>query len=714
MPEEILRVVLDATRQAVKTHGDATRFWVNEVGQLADLRQDADHWWIDPTRHVLMLKPLQLEHDFSISDDTVPRLRKADFDYSLTPADHWQEVGYRFSDDYYLLNDGTDEIVTTKTTYVRNRPFWFSFYVHGQRNDLYKVVELAFGQYRLDVYSDGRCDLFDISSGEVYRTSGNLGLRQGDSLNQQMIDVMILPYRHRSILFWSNKGWWVYDDYRLSAAKSETGDYTITAAGKFSVRFPNSKAVCQFMPVRFQPIMEFLTGVNCFRHPPTTTQDITITVSTDAFMEAMAAGITGYALLFEEDGETPFVPDGTQQKIRLRWGVSAGDPVPAYSDWTGFIYGANVGFDYEVDDTEDNQLDIADDILEIALDIPDNIEGESLTVKLKNADKYGPEASPGIENLSHRQVQIYIGAAEIWRGVTSEVWREESANPNVSIGGFRAKSIYADLLQRSALTDTGSFCGMTHLAAMKWLANYVGIPDDHLQFEAEGSPDLIPVTEECEAHNKERNAWRPELGDSCWEWARRINDFKADWLLDSYPSGGVYLLRYANEANLPTTPGKTLYMDASTTPGEWQKWVRECKYAIIEPEVNELWVRGCNDRGEAMIALFLDADSQNPMLALGERQDNWLGCRQLGYVAAPYIRTMADLVTACKGLARKTTKAIKVASWTAQWTPGLWRHDVVELSGVGNYRITDLRIRFQLETEGMVLRPCEFVGRKVT
>jgi len=43
----------------------------------------------------------------------------------------------------------------------------------------------------------------------------------------------------------------------------------------------------------------------------------------------------------------------------------------------------------------------------------------------------------------------------------------------------------------------------------------------------------------------------------------------------------------------------------------------------------------------------------------------------------------------------------------------MWRNDVVELSGVGNYRITDMRIRFQLETEGMVLRPCEFVGRKV-
>ena len=718
MPEEILRVVLDAPRQAVKTHGDATHFLVNTVSQLADSDQDAYHWWIDPTRHVLMLKPLQLETDFSISADTVPRLVKTDFDYSVS-ADNWQEVSYRFTGDTFLINNGTDETVTTKTTYERNRPFWFSFYVHGQRNDVYLVVQLTFGAYRLDIYSNGKCDLYDISSGEVFCASGNFGLRQGDTLNQQLVDLMILPYKRRSILFWSNKGWWVYDDYRLSAAKSETGDYTITSAAKFSFRFPSSKAFCQFMPVRFQPIMEFLTGVNSFGHAPSATQTITSEVSTDAFEEAMTAGIHGYVALLEEDGVTTFVPDGTLHNIRLRWTVQAWDeaappsPLPLYSDWTGFIYGANVGFPFEVDETEDNSLDITDDILEISLDIPDNIEGESLTVKLKNADQYGPEASPGIENLSHRQVQVFIGTAEIWRGVTGDTWREESANPDASIGGFQAKSIYSDLLQRSALTDTGTFGGMTHLDAMQFLTDYVGIPESLLQFETEVSPDLIPITEQCEARNKERNAWRPELGDSCWQWARRINDFKADWILDSYTSGGFYLLRYTNEASLSATPVKTLYLDASTTPGEWQKWVRECKYALIEPEVNEIWARACTDRGETIIAIFRDDDSQNPMLALEERADNWLGLRQLGYVPMPHIRTMADLVIACKGLARKFSKAVHLATWTAQWTPGMWRNDVVELSGVGNYRITDMRIRFQLETEGMVLRPCEFVGRKV-
>jgi hypothetical protein len=716
LPEEILRVVLDAPRQAVKTHGDAIRFWVNEVSQLADSDQDADHWWIDPTRHALMLKPLQLEPDFSISDDTVPRLRKTDFDYSLTPADHWEEVGIRFADDYYLQNDGTDETVTTKTTYERNRPFWFSFYVHGQHNDVYKVVELTFGAYRLDIWSSGKCDLFQTG---VFRATGNLCMRHGDSLNQQMIDLMILPCSRRSILFWSNKGWWVHNNYLLPIGRSDTGDYTITSAGKFSFRFPSSKAVCQFMPLRFQPIMEFTTAVNSFHRPPSATQEVNTHVFTDAFEEAMTAGIHGTAELLEESADTTFVPDGAKHKTRLRWSVTAWDPaappdpLPLYSDWTGFIYGANVEFAGEVDDTEDNSVDIADDILEITLGIPDNIEGESLTVKLKNADQYGPEASPGIENLSHRQIQVFIGAAEIWRGVTGDVWREESANPNASIGGFNAKSIYSDLLQRARLADAGSFGGMTHLAAMKFLTDHVGIHDSLLQFEEEVSPDLIPMTEACEAHGRERNAWSPELGDTCWEWARRINDFKADWILDSYPSGGFYLLRYTNEASLATTPVKTLYLDASTTPGEWQKWVRECKYAMIEPEVNELWVRGCNDRGETMIAVFLDADSQNPMLALEERQDNWLGCRQLGHVPAPHIRTMADLVIACKGLARKTTKAIRLATWTAQWTPGLWRNDVVELSGVGNYRITDMKIRFQLENEGMVLRPCEFVGRRM-
>ena len=172
-------------------------------------------------------------------------------------------------------------------------------------------------------------------------------------------------------------------------------------------------------------------------------------------------------------------------------------------------------------------------------------------------------------------------------------------------------------------------------------------------------------------------------------------------------------MRYRDEENLPTTPIKTLYLDATVTPGEWEKWARECKYAMLEPEANEIWLRGCNDRGQPIICIYLDKNSQDAQLPVGERPLNWLGIRELGYKGLPFIRTMDGLRYACMRLAKKVTRATQIATWTAEWRPGTWRHDVIELSGVGNYRITDMRIRFQLETTGFVLRPCEYVGRKI-
>ena len=239
MPDSTFSVIIDGAIKAVKAPPVADQYLIKSVAYGATPAPGDDpQFWLDPTQSTLMLMPLQLKAEFSQSPATPARLRKTAFD--LTSAS-WEEIERIFGGNYFLLSNKTDEQVTTKTTYPKNQGFWLSFYCFGSPGQAYQIVECEFGgssstdRYKLQIDSNGKCILYKgserVGTGYLSNLTNNVVGRQ--------VDLLILPYRRRQILFYSNIGpGWVHTDWTMSADYREAG-YEITKADRFYFKFPS-------------------------------------------------------------------------------------------------------------------------------------------------------------------------------------------------------------------------------------------------------------------------------------------------------------------------------------------------------------------------------------------------------------------------------------------------------------------------------------------
>lgn len=231
-------------------------------------------------------------------------------------------------------------------------------------------------------------------------------------------------------------------------------------------------------------------------------------------------------------------------------------------------------------------------------------------------------------------------------------------------------------------------------------------------------PDLAPPT---------AGEWSALIraGDTVADWVKRLfQTYAPNWLYGFFPTSAGVRFKAISPADLPTTAKAVLYqthaqaVTALITDGVpanlAQKQAANRLYSKLvrrrrPPLATEVNVTGLNGRtGEPEFsAVKIDVQAEDPTTPLISRPANWVGGKLVFGYADGLLNSQA-LVNACTDAYYEVlTQPRDVVQWEGQMLfdddgVPLWRGDVVELDGLGFFRITTMRARLVLRGDGGV------------
>lgn len=699
MPEPLLQIILNPPVRGITEPWQSVTASFPSDAPRQGTQQGASGWWIDPDATTLTLLPWNLDETFSASAANVPRLRLAQFDAFLPPgwSGHdtasWQEAAGNFPTDYFLLSDGSDEILQTKYVYEKNRGFLLRFKAFGTSNNVYQVCQVWFGQYKLCIGSDGLCKLYDIADETTPRMEGRIAA-PGSNLTKQDVQLLILPYRRREILFLSQAGHFRYIDDRLKADTKADSAYAITTARAFAIRFPYCKAQFQVTPLTYYSAAAWESQPYLFTRAPKAGVTPVGEIAGDTWH---GTGLIGQVEKSDHSGA--FVADGNEMMFSYALAMSSG----TQHTHSPMAYFARFSVEGTATVTTNVSTDITADVLPgLTLKLDEDFTQDELTFQIKN-----PEDN-NVNGMYGTVVSVRFDGNEYWRGIVTETKYGLQPVAGAEIGQVTCRNWFAERLKNTRMAAAGTFNELSHPDAMEYLFEFCGIDPDH-EIIMDADTNVLRGVKDSEQDGKETDDWKPNDGDTALDWAQKIREeFTGDWILDTYYQGGLASLRYVSWQAKSKTSARTFYPDGSVSPSEWEKWARECDLSVIPPECNELWVVGCTDLGQPIACMYYDKDSQNPDLPPESRPYNWIGERRLAIVRRTCLRDMDTLKLACRNISREVMRSIRTASIEAEWRPGVWRNDVVHLEPYGDYRVKSMTITFSAEFEAAQYRACKY------
>jgi len=690
MSDALLQVIIDAEDRntVVTTSGWSDVFSIRRSAQKAVLTD----CWIDPIGNCLMLQPLQLLPDFRTSAG-VDRLRLTAFNII---TGNWEEVvdNDNLSSDYYLLSDGTaNSEIESVTTWPEGRAFYLSTHVFCGNSDNFNFCQFTFGQYRLDLYSDGKTVLRKLSDLSNLVADGYVTPGPTD-LSGKMLDLIIIPYKRRQILFWSpttGKGW-VYTDESLNWIKLTSRKYGITVPGKVKIKFPGGTGRVQFMPVSWKQDGTFISEPIQTVYPPRTGQEYTLSEEYD-LPPSGAGGMV--ASVVNSNGVGAFVPDDITKTycghVALLGSV----------DYSPFFYYFSVDWPSITATTERDQLDITSDITKFQLHIAEDPRQSSAVFTVRNA---GLTAYTHLRRKSGRHVVVKIGIDEIFWGILDPPQFTQDLSPETCEYQFTAQSIFR-WFQQPTCPNSKSWDDLPHTDMMEWLCTRGVFAEEDLAWPETSGLALPGITEVGKDP-----IWQTKDGDTSDSWITKITDLTG-WILHDVPSLGRIRLQYINREDLSTDSVAEFFLasaDDPTNPADFKNWVRSLVESPEEPEATQVWVVGCRkDTEELMAAVYIDFKAEDGTLADIDRPDNWMGRAIPVKIEDPSLETMVALKKLAYSIGKEVTKTRIITEIEGEFRLGLWRYSPVTIQGE-IFRILDMNIECELEVDGAVFRPTTY------
>jgi hypothetical protein len=661
------------------------------------------------------------------------RLRKADL--SIAGSDHWQEYSPgRFDGDYYMHSLGVNEVVTTLGSWPKNKGFFLSWKAYNVGNDNFPQIIFVFGAGGTPTI---QCTFYPTGLVEIYKAGNLVGTGNITTLSetiieplayiktkergttQQMandtVDVLMIPYRKRELLFLSNLGGGF--SFTFEDISEDDPDPTITGSGQASFYVPTGQATVQLAPFRCLSQGYLLSEIINLRYLPDGAQNITVTPYWDA--PGYGTG-TVNASLVAADGVTPFA-SAISQQCRIRIDLTS----DGFS--TPFVYGASVVFDRLTKTTPNSPTFLDDYLLKAELSVPESPSDVRMTFTVKSPADLENQGANRLRRISNRPVSAWLGPYLIFSGRNEGPrWKEsvsDEARELVLECRDRWKALEKYLFQDPMPLD--SFLLSDALAL---LVKLPGFSDSDMDIDYIDFP--LPSVAQ---NSKGEWAVLPQVGDTAAEWIQRLWETYAQTYWCGWrptPTGPKFFFK--SPASLGTNPVITLYptdQDAQDVggwgPGSWFLWYTAYDEHDLEPEANDIYVTGLNPKtGLPLLTHAADYGSQKPDLAVSARPENWLGEPRRYGLVDPGITTIAAAARAAATLKQRLTPVRRMAEWDCQFlirddNLPVWRGDCVELYGKGLFRVTSLSGEFYLEHSAddtgpdAAYRPFKYTGEKI-
>lgn len=684
--------------------------------------------WIDPVTNTLMLRPYALDPDW-YTTDTGNYVKLTATDFGLSGTDWETRYDQSAKGPWLCRKDGaTNGTAITSSAYSKNRGFYVGWFSYGAgevflqfRCGWHSSATTA-GGVALEVYSDGYCVVYKdgaaVGSGKV---SG--GGTEATRANQ-VFELLLIPCRHRELLVYSKSGDGfsvVFDDIADDAA-----DPTITPAQKFWFEVVEGATQVMAAPLLF-PASGYATSVEMtFLEAPIVGESLEQfeneswvgASSPDDFKIYGHPAYVGTAAVTAEvrntDG-TAFTPDGTTKDVRLRVDFSSSS-----TGYTPFIYGAQVAYAGYTDLTDATEShDATGSCISASLSVSEDPAGVYFDAEFRDPDGLEADVS-GLFIQSNRPVEILLGSQELLDGVALPPRYDVQPNLAAEVIAFEVRDKFK-LLEDYIFAERVPIGGMTLEEALTFFAKRAG-------FEASDINVTASAFEIPQMMGKKAGDWAMlvEPGDTAADWINRLmGDFAATWYYGIRPKAGGYEFFALDGTDLGTSPTATLYEfteDAVSVGGyaadeAWEWVARSVSEVVLEPLSNDVRVTGIDPRtGRPIQAHKIDTASIDATTAPSARPDNWLGFQRKFGLADTALTTQAAVNQACDITYDRLSVVRRIAEWRSQLLLNpltgvpLWRGDVVQLYGRGDYRINSFQVSFILEDGTLNFRDCLYTG----
>ncbi len=702
-----------------------------------------DDTWVDPITNTLMLAPSCVEPAWDTSNSgAYQKLGLSAF--TLGTSANWEErQDQRGKGPWLSVKDtAVNDTAITTTTYDKNRGFcvaWFG-YGSGERflvmrcgwNSAASATSGLAGRVTVELYSDG---YVVVLKGDTVFGSGSItGSVAPDAQSGQFFKVLLLPFRHRELLVYGFKGSGfsvLFDDIASDAASPE-----ITPGTKFWFNVVSGGTQVQVAPVVFPTSGYFFTQKLSFAAAPATGATL------GTFGNASWVGSASYRVwghpayygtqtavcaLFQHDGTTAFVPDDTEQNCRIK--TTLGTNNTGYSP---FVYGVSMayrGTTATTDATEEH--DATSNVVGASLSVPDDAAGVMASLDIRDPEGLEVDVAE-FRTMANRPARLDLGSNVILDGYGDPQSWEIIHNPDAARMNYQVRDRWR-VLDAYMFPDRVALDGLRFDQAILQVLRLGLGYDDGVTTNISTTtyalaPDPMP--------NSDDFSWLIEAGDTAGDVLRRLlRDYAANWIYGFRPRATGLEFFALEPADLPSTPILTLYTtraDAATalTPDQI---VLRANPEVLEVEATEVRVTGWDPRSNRPMQAFKVATTLEDVTEVpSARAPGWVGEKRRYGIIVPEIKSTDELGRVTDLLYDRLTTPRTMIEWESDLLlfpdtldeddvliyPDaglpLWRGDLVEIDGLGDYRIISFGGTFIREATGVIVRRFTYVGEKVT
>ncbi len=714
------------------------RIQVLPIGvNVAGAQWNGDFWddvWIDPITNTLMLQPMVLYPEWYTSNSGI--YAKPGFSaYEFATPSKWssQEV-WPGAGILVQAANGAGEYARTTTAPGKNRGMLIDFFAYSSGDQTQILAE--WGWHNTDTTPEGSTMGFRLyKNGKVEVHDG--GLVRTGSVGQIAEDtrctLIVLPFRKKEILIIRLSGdGFVYVKESISEAATSP---EITPATKVWFRMGPTANACQLVmaPLKFSSSGFTTSQKVTFSQPPSGSATLRTSWANPVFTGITNANLFGdkayagtsdvsaVALVETSDGTTPFVPDGSADEALVRIDLS-GD-----GNYTPFIYRAHLSYQAVTALTNDLEEASPDDMLmRLDIDVPDDPFGMQVSAEYKfKADESDPtgllDVVPKLDTVTNQPVKVECDGLTILDGRTlppqiiqgngSEDSRiritfvDETSSLDVAV--FRDEYVW-DGYRLTRPVGSG-------WSAVRELLSGAGFEDSEMLL----SDDTFLLPE-----IPGRDSGKPTISSNVGDSARRtmerfIEEFAGDWHAGMKPTASGMKFHFQKPADLPATPAITLYTNNAAAIGAGLS-AAAAKYRVVNALSFELQrtdgttvvVSGYDPRLEQIVQAWVINESAIDATTLPSlRPDEWLGEPVIFAATDPQLSSqgaverMADLLSGlvlAKRVGGQFTTPEMVWHGTSPKLP-LWRGDLVEIHGFGEFRITAMSVSVILNKSGSMV-----------
>lgn len=670
--------------------------------------------WRDPEKRWVMPAPLPTTAAWTstVAGDYA-RLTKTD--YTLTTAAAWIENPRDLAGNIYLEGNGTNERVTTATTYSADQAWYFSVYVPGL-SGLHdqSILYAGFGTFAgsstisLRVRANGGIAVYKGSTQVGYADLDFAASKApaGKALAQSTVNIMVIPIRpyERDGVTLSSRGQLlIVTDGGTSTAVEFEGlgsSDTITPSGVMWWQVPQGRPSVQAAKLNFEATATLYGPAQKLRYAPNSPRTFTYT---NWAAKLAGSSATATSSLVVASSLAAYTPNGTTDTVRVKVALSGPIALAAVDAYMG----------PKTTTTADDPVDILAGIKSLSIAVDDWRQGGRTSVSLTG--HYAKLEDAGMVGLATQLEWPFRLAVkdmeattptkiDIFRGVLcidADTHAEGLAHGIADLLSFTGKD-WSYELEMGSILDPLAYDGQEPPDTAKAILLEAGFAASYVS--ASSTTYTIPVDDPPQGQWTEI----PERGAGLWDTLQGIFDrHMADWWRGWVPTTSGYTYRLISPSDLVNTVVATLYASradaaAASVAAADRPYRIYHTYSLtpIPPEANQVIVIGQTRSGDRRLILSQSniAAAQDPTTLPASRPNTWTGRVERVIEVNPGVTTQAQANDLRDALAARLAVTRNMVEFEAPFlittdkSRPVWSGDVVRVYTAGRAAYDDVRI----------------------